>query len=125
MKITVETVDHEQQAYDTVGNWRFADDGSLAITVSQLGDYRYNALIAVHELIEALLCKYDGVDQNAVDRFDIEFEKNRDGGNFDEPGMESDAPYYMQHRIADAIERLLAVQLGVDWNDYDKKVNSL
>jgi hypothetical protein len=97
----------------------------LAITVSQLGDWRYNSLVAIHEILEALMCKQDGVAEEDVSAFDIEFEDKRLEGNFDEPGMDVRAPYHVQHRIADAIERLLAVQLEVDWEVYDKAVNSL
>jgi hypothetical protein len=34
------------------------------------------------------------------------------------------APYYRQHQIATAVERLLAVELGVDWGAYDREVSS-
>jgi len=125
MNVSIQTVDHEDQRYDTVGDWRFADDGSLKITVSQLGDARYNALVAVHELVEALLCQHDGVDQDEVDAFDVAFEAARQEGNVDEPGMDPRAPYHFQHRIADGIERLLAVELEVDWSHYERAVNSL
>jgi len=125
MNVAIQTVDHEDQRYDTVGDWRFADDGSLKITVSQLGDARYNALVAVHELVEALLCQHDGVDQDEVDAFDVAFEAARQEGNVDEPGMDPHAPYHFQHRIADGIERLLAVELEVDWSHYERAVNSL
>jgi hypothetical protein len=39
-------------------------------------------------------------------------------------GEDSKAPYYRQHQIATTVERLLAVELGVDWGAYDREVSS-
>lgn len=141
MKIVIETIPHEKQRYPTVGDWVFekewpagemptggkviAQQEVLRIKVSDLGDWRKEALIAVHELIEVLICKHDGVSQEQVDKFDIAFEKARKPGNDDEPGDDNNAPYRRQHCIATSVERLLAVHLDVRWNDYADAVEAL
>jgi hypothetical protein len=83
------------------------------------------ALIAVHELVECMLCKSDGIDQVTVDKFDMEFEKDRAVGNEDEPGDDPHAPYHGQHCFATGVERLLAATIGVKWNDYADEIEKL
>lgn len=125
MNIRIETIPHGQQRYPTVGDWFFDSHGDLVIKVSELGDWRYEALVAVHELVEVLLCKHQGVSQEEVDKFDIEFEKARVEGNVDEPGDDVRAPYRRQHCLATAIERVMAAEFGVAWNDYNDAIQKL
>ena len=139
MKITIETIAHSEQRYPTVGDWFFTEDWHrptgtemgpkslwqpmehLHIRVSSTGDWRHEALVAVHELVEVLLCKHAGVSQEVVDRFNIDFEKARAEG-LREKGVElgdaPEAPYRTQHCVATGIERILAANLGVNWTDY-------
>ena len=83
------------------------------------------SLVAVHELVEVLLCEDRGITQIAVDKFDVEFEDERKPGNTDEAGDDPKAPYRKEHFFATNIERLLGAELGVDWTMYDKAVNDL
>jgi hypothetical protein len=125
MKITIETIPHETQRYPTVGDWFYEPNGDLTIKVSELGDWRYNALVGLHELVEVLKCKYDGVTQEEVDKFDIAYEKTRPEDDDSEPGDSIDAPYRKQHCLATGVERILAAELGVDWKSYDDAVMNL
>lgn len=81
-------------------------------------------MIAVHELIEVLLCKAAGVTQEDVDKFDLNFEKKRKKGDDSEPGDDPKAPYYKQHKFATKIERLLCKELGENWNWYETDINN-
>jgi DNA polymerase elongation subunit (family B) len=56
--------------------------------------------------------------------FDKAYEARRKRDDDSEPGDDPKAPYYRQHQIATAVERLLAVELGVDWGAYDREVSS-
>ncbi len=38
-----------------MGDWHFSRQGNLTIRVSAMSDPRYETLVAVHELIEAIL----------------------------------------------------------------------
>lgn len=82
-------------------------------------------LVAFHELAEVLLCKDRKISQKSVDKFDIEFEKNRKEGNTDEPGNSKKAPYYNEHQFATKVEKMLAKELKVDWKKYDKFIANL
>src|SRR5258708_1027371 len=59
------TVGHKSQPYDTVGNWRY-HGGNVDVTVSRMSDERYEFLVAMHELIEAYLCKRAGITAETV-----------------------------------------------------------
>lgn len=125
MKIVIETIPHENHRYTTVGDWFYDSDGTLQIKVSSLSDWRYEALVAVHELVEVMLCKQDGVGTEVVDQFDKKFEEDRQEGNEDEAGDDPNAPYVKQHCIATGIERILAAQIGVNWKPYEKELCDL
>lgn len=125
MKILIETIAHDQQRYPTVGDWFYGEDGTLTIRVSQMSDWRREMLVAVHELVEVLTCKNDGVTQQQVDAFDIEYEKNRPADDVEsEPGDDPKAPYVNQHCLATGIERILAQQWGVKWNEYADEIEA-
>jgi hypothetical protein len=154
LKIEIVTIPHDQQVYPTVGDWRYLfhincgscgcnwDSNSpepicpkcksgtrteqfLRISVSQLSSRKYEALIAIHELIEVILCETDGVTQEQVDQFDIAYEKDRQEGDESEPGDDEKAPYRDQHCFATGIERLLAARLGVCWKEYESELAEL
>lgn len=145
MKIIIETIAHETQRYPTVGDWYYEGE-TLHVKVSDLGNERMNQLVAVHELIEVLLCQHAGISQAAVDEFDIAFEKNREDRMFEasksvsepgvtcaeeqmisieEPGDDISAPYRKQHCFATAVERMMAAEMDVPWNDYASKIESM
>ena len=125
MNIRIQVIPHKDQRYPTVGDWFYDRGGDLVIRVSRLSDWRREMLVAIHELTEVLLCKHDGVSQEAVDAFDIAFEERRPEGNEDEPGDEPSAPYVKQHCIATGVERILAAHLGVSWKEYEEELSKL
>jgi hypothetical protein len=125
MNVCIKVIPHKKQRYPTVGDWFFDVNGDLFIHVSKMSDWRYEMCVAVHELVEVLMCKHDGISQRSVDKFDIEFEKKRKRGNTDEPGDNDRAPYRIQHGIASGIERVLGTLLGISWNKYVKEIESL
>lgn len=125
MNVIIKVIPHKKQRYPTVGDWFFRKNGDLVICVSSMNNWRYEMLVALHELTEVLICKHKKISQKSVDRFDISFEKKRNPGNEDEPGDDLKAPYRDQHCIATGIERILAAELGVAWKTYEAKINSL
>ncbi len=126
LRITITEIPHALQDYETVGNWvRDPLNDSWHISVSNLGDWRYAFLVAVHELVEMALCQQRGIPEAAVTQFDLDFEAKRAPDNADEPGHDPAAPYHAEHVFAEAIERQVAEALGVEWNVYDRKVTEL
>ena len=145
MNIQIVTIEHRHQRYNTCGDWQFIKSGDdphdhkrLEIKVSHLGDWRMEALVAIHELVEALLCKDRGISEEAVTAFDVEYEKYRernireaesvgDGAavrviETQEPGDHPAAPYHSEHIFANAIERRVAEELGVNLGEYERAI---
>lgn len=119
-KIIIETIPHSQQRYNTVGDYYQDEDGSHLIRISDMGNWKYELLIAVHELIESGLCQEQGVTEQMIDAFDFEFERNRKSEDTRQPGDQPDAPYFKEHQFASKIERMMADELNVDWEAYMK-----
>lgn len=125
---SVEVIPHNEQRYETPGDWIVYPSGDIAVFVSDLGNWKYHALMGIHELSEALICREMGITQEQVDAFDKDFEVARANGAHAvgaEPGAQPDAPYRVAHFIAETIERVLAVALGVNWDDYGFRVEAL
>lgn len=123
MAIRIITIPHNEQRYNTIGDWQRQGDDAL-ITVSDMNSALYEFLVGIHELIEMYLCEQSGISDEEVTTFDemiLETMPDYEG----EPGSIIGAPYYRQHLIATIIERLLADELGIDWNDYDEAVGNV
>lgn len=122
--ITVKVIDHKDQRYPTCGDWIFErGSAALVVLVSRTNDWREAMAVAVHEIVEALLCIHRGVDQKLVDAFDIRFEERR--ADDSEPGDDPMAPYYEEHQIATNVERLLTTAFGLHWNTYNEHLGDL
>jgi|SRR5882724_5979617 len=121
----IHTIPHEAQRYDTVGDyWR--EGVHDEIRISNLPDDRMEFCIMLHELIEDFLCKSRGIDEEThIKPFDIAFEQARIRENLEEPGDDPSAPYHKEHVFAEGIERQIAEELGLSWDDYTEAVNAL
>jgi hypothetical protein len=122
LRIVIETIDHSKQRYPTVGDWRFEKDGTLRVTVSKMSRRDVEVGIAVHELVEAVLCAHAGITQDMVDRFDLGYEAKRRPGDNSEPGDSKSAPYHKQHLFAERVERMVIHELGADWLRYAREI---
>jgi hypothetical protein len=117
MNIHIEFIPASQMRYSTIGDW-FERDGSLVIQVADMGNEQYNQLIALHELVEVMLCRHRGISQQAVDEFDMSHPE------VIEPGDEPDAPYQNEHCFATAVERMVCAAMGIPWATYDTVVDA-
>lgn len=104
-------------------DWFWDYRGDLQVRVCPMSDWRYETLLAIHEAVEAICCKYDGVTQESVDLFDTEYSKTHETDI--EAGDDSNAPYKLQHTVACAVERVLAAHLRVDWKTYDTELEKV
>ncbi len=126
MIIHIESIPHDKQRYPTVGDYWQESDGVDHVRVSELQDWRYQALVAVHELVEMILAKHRGISEEAISAFDVAFEHDRELGKvLGEPGDDPRAPYRREHFFATNVERLLAAELEVDWGAYETLVDGL
>ena len=85
----------------------------------------YERLVFLHEFVEETLCRKRGIQNADIDAFDVAFEAARLPDNEEEPGHQVNAPYHHEHVFAEKLERLMAEELGIDWDTYDKTVTGL
>ena len=124
-KIQIRVIPHNKQRYETIGDYFFDKKGGLQVRVSDLGDWRYNLAVIIHELIESGLCLVRGISFQDIDKFDMRFERERSAGlhsSDEEPGFSPNAPYLKEHRFATRIEKQLIKEFDINWDDYDKEV---
>lgn len=153
--IRIEVIPHGLQRYSTTGDWYFVRKSAdisdptrpiyteeLKVRVSKMPDEKFEQLVGVHEVIESLLCRAAGIDENVVSKFDTLYEDARiakdpatDAARTQllrdfcctckitdesEPGDDSHAPYYRQHQLATSVERMMAAEMGVSWMEYEQ-----
>jgi hypothetical protein len=128
MNITIKIVPADSMRPEVDGvDWFWTETGNLEVQIAPIvgGDWRDEALLGIHEAIEALICKHIGVSQQAVDKFDQAY----DAAHPNEPDLNAGddplAPYDRAHTMATACERALAFALDVQWGDYDKRLATL
>ncbi len=124
MNLHYRTIPHGQQRYPTVGDYWFEKDG-WEFRVSDMGNEDYEFLVLIHELVEQRLAAKHNIPEPSIAAYDKVYEASRDERSLAEPGDNKDAPYYAEHQAATGIERIVAVLLGVDWNDYNNTVENL
>jgi hypothetical protein len=107
----------------TGADWFWDDDGDLCVRVSKLSDWRREVALGLHEAIEAVLCKHNGVSQEAVDAFDRQYEATHTSDL--NAGDDSAAPYRHEHSLATACERMIAAEFDIPWADYDKELEAI
>jgi len=120
--VEIEAFPPGQMRYKTAGDWYYIGN-ILHVNVVKMEDGRHEFLLAVHEFVEAMLCRFRVIDQKLVDKWDSE---HPDGeGIYPESGDIPGCPYRRDHRIAMIIEQQLAHELGIDWFAYEEKLDQL
>lgn len=115
MKITVETLpQHAMRDKNSVGDYLFTADGHLYVFVSEMADPRHVTLVALHEIVEALVTRHRGIAEPDIMAFDLAHPE------LDDPGMSQEAPYHKEHLLASGIEMIMATELDVDWTAYEE-----
>ena len=121
MNIIIKVIPETEMRPEVNGaDWFFDEAGDLQVRVSPMSDWRYETLLGLHEAIEAVLCKHNGVTQAQVDAFDLEYDKTH---TFDvNAGDDPAAPYRREHCFATAAERMICAELDVCWETYDREL---
>ncbi len=123
MNIFIKVVQPSQMRPNVDGaDWFWDENFDLQVRVCPMSDWRYETMLAIHEAVEAIMCKHNGVSQKEVDEFDAAYDKTH--ANDVEAGDDPAAPYKREHCFATAIERILCGELGVDWRAYDDELVS-
>ena len=107
----------------TGADWYFDNGGDLHVHVAEMSDPLYELLLGVHETIEALACRHDGVSHARVDAFDADYDAHHPTNL--NAGDNPECPYRNQHNLATGIERVLAAHWKVDWTPDDRELEKL
>lgn len=139
MKITIEFVPNEEvKARKGFGgaDWFFDHYGdydafsrrvrpqSLTIRVANELPREEQMALAIHELVEAVLCEQFGIKTEDVDKFDLQHLDDEKNPAFNS-GDHHASPYYAPHQFATSVERMIAALMNVDWNAYDERLSAL
>jgi hypothetical protein len=127
-EVTEQVIEKKDSITGKVFDTRIEKVSNLIIEVANTGNDYYNFLVALHEQVELMLVIDRGISIEAIDKFDKKFERERAFGmrrKDEEPGFDPKSPYCKEHRFASIIEELMAKELGVDWNKYNKTVMDL
>ena len=111
INIRIKTVKPGTLPYNRVGDWHWEGE-RLHIWVQDMKDERHEWLIALHEIVEAYLCKVSQVSEESIDEYDKANE-----GKWIPAG-----PGYREHLTATGIESILASITGVNWDKYEEEV---
>ena len=121
-KFEISAIDNNEQAYNTVGDYGETKPGHWWIKTSKFSSQIYELALAVHEMIELVLCLKAGITDEDILAFDKAHPED------DNPGQLKDAPYHKQHMIAEQIENLIIVMCGGSlpdyWEECDKHFNT-
>lgn len=108
------------------GDWKV---GKHIVAISAKMDCAESELaVAIHELIEAWICRKQGITDAQVTKFDAMFENERERGQhekFDEAGDDVRAPYFDAHQRATNVEADVCKALNLSWSQHEFNVNSL
>lgn len=117
-EIRIESIPGEIQRYPTCGDYRNRGP-YIQVSVTEQDNEDYEFLIAIHELIEWWITKKRGISEESITDYDMDWE-NKPQPKADEPGNEPGCPYSKEHRFAENIERQIAHEIGINWDQYSK-----
>src|SRR5712691_3525009 len=75
--ITIKVIPDSKQRYETSGDYWIDKRGTIQVRISKSENWRYEALLLIHELTEMFLCIDRGVSFKAIDRFDMTFKGDK------------------------------------------------
>ena len=118
--IRIKIIPHNEQRYDTAGDYWQTKRGNWEVRISEMIPERELAVI-LHELYEMVATKLDEVDWKDIDYFD----KEGEGKDMADPGASRKAPYHKQHMDATKIEKQVIKNFKMDWQTYDNSFEQL
>jgi hypothetical protein len=116
MKIVIEFIPHNEQRYDTVGDYWVDGDGNWQLRVDKMDNEYSQWAVAVHELVEMMLVVTRAIPLWKIDEFDMHFKGEG------EPGDDPKSPYFEEHTFSTSIERMVCEALGINWKEHDDNV---
>ena len=124
MEIKIRSTPQSEIRSKQSGDWWYSDN-SIRVNVLDSMPPESQLAVAVHELVEAYLCRTNGITDQVVCAFDDQYEKERDEGKHgpaEEPGDDPRSPYLNEHRAATRVERAVCQALEVSWTEHEENI---
>lgn len=122
MEVQIQTVKPPLIRHEQVGDWTYSEARpSFVVSVSsEVKTDESKLAVAIHELIEAFLCRRNKIEDGTVCQFDKMFESERKAGHWkdEEPGDDPRSPYREQHQRATHVERAVCHALEITWENH-------
>ncbi len=113
-------LDFEKLKFEVKDTMRYDDVGDYfdhTIIAFDMRDEIINNAIFLHEFIEYTLIKSAGLSSELIDKFDTD-------DSYKDKFPEEYALYRKFHQLANQVERQFVENLGIDWEEHDKKIYS-
>ena len=114
--ISISFIPHSSQRYDTCGDWILRNE-KIILRISKEMGFVSGLAVAVHELVEVVLCMFAGITQHQVDGWDLAHLE--DPG---EPGEIKGCPYFKQHAAATIVERAVCLAFLMSWRTHNRNI---
>lgn len=128
MNMIFKTVTMKEQPFLTQGDWQTDKDGNMVSTIAECEDWRFWAIVAIHEMVEYFICKLRGVTIEDCNKFDAMYEEGYRSGKIPldkEAGYDKRCPYHRGHVWGDRFAWVLAKLLRVKIKDYNRYMDKL
>jgi hypothetical protein len=136
MFITVKFIDAKYMPYTTLGHWTyttvspgcFAATFNIMLLVAKMSDWRFEASVLIHELIEILWCIRHKVTTDQCDKFDAYYETMYKQGLISktkEQGNDKRCPYHRGHVWGNFFSWLFEWVVGIDKQVYRREADLL
>ncbi len=118
-----------EKGYLTVGYWFWDkpnNQGTLTVQVTRLCDWRFEAAVWGHELIEVFYCWLRHITTEVCDAFDESYERAYEAGTVSksvEPGCDPKCPYHWGHMAGIVWEHICIYGTFASWTAYEKECN--
>jgi hypothetical protein len=117
VQLELDFIPHQEQRYETLGDWVHTPDGAkFTLHISQMRNRYSEIAVALHEMVEALLCDLEQIGAKEVDEWDFKFLERHPKN---EPGDDPLAPYHLQHKIATRVEQAFVMAVGMTWLEHE------
>ena len=106
----------------------YEESGVRYIKTADVGNEVFHVAILLHEVIEELDTRFQGIDEELINKFDEEFEEERElgiHGKDDEPGNDPRCIYFEAHQFATRIEKQIIEHFGYTWEQYNKQLSGV
>ena len=113
--------------FTTIGYWWFEEPenrGTLNVEVLKMSDWRFEAAVWGHELIEILYCWLFRVTTEQADAFDQFYEDGYAAGTIaksKEPGHDPKCPYHWGHMAGVLWEHICVYGTFGSWHRYSQE----